>query len=373
MHILKTISYSLKILILATIFLESTALADAIKVSNKLSLIKLSKHVYMHTSDNNNGLIVLSNNEAIIVSTPATNFETQNLIDWIKNDLKHSIIGVVVDRWHYDAMGGLESVHKNNIRSYSHNLTRRIAKEKMLPVPEIGFNDKHDIVVGTKLVTLEHLGEAHTSDGIVVWVPDEKILFGGNSVRDLNGWVGNISDANLQEWSRTIKRVKANYGSAQYVVPGHGKFGTAELLDYTINLYEPFSNWKSKASDVITVPNMNGKHLVIRSAEIDSKNSQKRMLRNATLFVQDKTKVIEVNAPSIEIKKSSERIFSKTGSLKIYDKVADKLTLRVSASYQQLYIVPVDEYVGLGIVMRTATPLESDVATASNKTPPEKI
>ena len=58
----------------------------------------------------------------------------------------------------------------------------------------------------------------------MVWLPNEKILFGGNQVR-AKGWYGNIGDANLREWSNTIARVKDLYGDAKIVIPGHGHYG----------------------------------------------------------------------------------------------------------------------------------------------------
>ena len=178
-----------------------------IKISENLVLHKLSEHCYVHTQKNNNGLIYINNGEAVIVSTPDSDIETQNLIDWVRNEKHSKIVGYVIDRWHPDAMGGLDMVQENGIKSYAYELTIQIAKEKGLPIPEIGFNPKKEIKVGDKKVICHFLGKAHTSDGIVVWIPIEKILFGGNEIRNYNGWVGNISDANLDKWSETATNI----------------------------------------------------------------------------------------------------------------------------------------------------------------------
>lgn len=98
------------------------------------------------------------------------------------------------------------------------------------------------ISYGQEVSISDYLGAAHTEDGIVVWIPKDKILFGGNEVRSIGGWYGNIGDANLKEWSNTILKVKENYGTAKIVIPGHGKYGDIKLLDYTINIYKP-SKW----------------------------------------------------------------------------------------------------------------------------------
>lgn len=56
-------------------------------------------HTYLHTGGGNNGLIFVNKGEAVIVSTPETDMETQNLIDWVKSQ-KLIIVGYILDRWH---------------------------------------------------------------------------------------------------------------------------------------------------------------------------------------------------------------------------------------------------------------------------------
>jgi metallo-beta-lactamase class B len=47
-----------------------------------------------------------------------------------------------------------------------------------------------------------------------------------------------LGDANISEWSGTVQSVKRKYGNAKIVLPGHGKPGGMELLDYTIELFK---------------------------------------------------------------------------------------------------------------------------------------
>ncbi len=184
-----------------------------------MTLTQLSDKTYIHTCENSNGIVFISGLDALIVSTPDSDIETQNLIDWVLNEKEVKIIGYVIDRWHPDAMEGLDVVHKIGIKTYSYELTRQIAKAKGLPVPKIGFDPETEIQVGSDKVICHYLGEAHTKDGIVVWIPSEQIIFGGNEIRSLNGWVGNIGDASLDKWSETATQVKREYGMVKIVIP----------------------------------------------------------------------------------------------------------------------------------------------------------
>lgn len=233
--------YSLILISLARCLL----FAQTEQASGKLLLTKVSNNTYVHSCNNNNGVVYIVNNEAIIVSTPDSETETQNLIDWVREKHQAKIIAYVIDRWHPDAIGGLDVVHKNGLKSYSCSRTKNIAVKKGLPIPQVTFDSTLTLLLGSKKVICHYLGEAHTSDGIVVWIKNEKVLFGGNGIRNFNGWIGNIWDSNLRAWSSTARNIKRMYSKAKVVVPGHGKYGGIELIDYTINLYDSDFNGKN--------------------------------------------------------------------------------------------------------------------------------
>ena len=47
-----------------------------------------------------------------------------------------------------------------------------------------------------------------------------------------------LGDANEKEWSNTIRKVKSTFHDLEKVIPGHGKVGGPELLNFTIELFE---------------------------------------------------------------------------------------------------------------------------------------
>ena len=336
-----------------TLIVAIQLFGQEIKISDNLTLHKLSEQSYIHTQGNNNGFVYINKGKAIIVSTPESDIETQNLIDWVQNDKKAEVIGYIIDRWHTDAMEGLDIVKQNDIKSYSYELTRTIAKEKGLPIPEIGFDPKLELTVGGKKVICHFLGESHTRDGIVVWIPGEQILFGGNGIRNYNGWVGNIGDANLEEWSKTAVRIKNEYGSAKVVIPGHGRHGGAELIDYTIELYKTDGkNWILNNPKSFVRPNfINDEDLLIIGGT-DTIQHGNRILKNAIVFVQDSTKYAKIESELINHHPENRRIDSDSGYLEIYDKTSKGDKLRIGVSYTRLIIFKQDDSIGLRIILR---------------------
>lgn len=224
---------------------------ETITISDDLELTRITENSYIHISyltiSNSrrvpcNGLIYISGNEAFIIDTPVNDEITLDLINWLENNLNVNVSGVIVNHWHVDCMGGLNQIHKAGIKSYAHELTCEIAASKNLPVPEFGFKDSLIINSGDKEIVCKYFGAAHTIDNIVVWIPEEKILFGGCMVKALSANnPGNINDADMDSWPVTIDKVIKRYGNAQIVVPGHGNYGGTELLTYTLNLIRQYT------------------------------------------------------------------------------------------------------------------------------------
>ena len=88
--------------------------------SDSLTIIQLSEKTYEHitylqTNDFGkvacNGLVVADNGEALIVDTPAEASEASELMEWIQNDLKSKVIGVVPTHFHVDCLGSLDIFH----------------------------------------------------------------------------------------------------------------------------------------------------------------------------------------------------------------------------------------------------------------------
>jgi metallo-beta-lactamase class B len=217
-----------------------------LKVTSDIEIIKISDNSYVHVSYtrspqgdrfSSNGLIFLNNGKALLFDTPMTDSLTKDLVSWINDSLKAQITGFVPNHWHNDCMGGLGYLESIGIESYANELTRNIAASNDLPVPKIGFTDSLIIPLGGLEVVCKYYGAAHTIDNIVVWIPSEKILFCGCMVKELKSeGLGNLVDADMVEYPKTIEKILNDYRSAKFVIPGHGQIGGVELIEHTLDL-----------------------------------------------------------------------------------------------------------------------------------------
>ncbi|HPR01650.1 MAG TPA: subclass B1 metallo-beta-lactamase [Saprospiraceae bacterium] len=220
---------------------------DTIYQTESLAIVQLSNQVYQHISYLQtetfghvpcNGMIVMDHQEAIVFDTPTDEKSSNELIQWIELNLHSNIKAVVPTHFHEDCLGGLNAFHEMDIPSYANEKTIEFARANEYAIPENGFTDTLSLLVGQARVYLYFPGEGHTRDNIVAYFPHEKALFGGCLVKTMNASKGFLGDANTASWSASTDHVLKKYPEVQLVIPGHGKSGGAELLSYTIQLFQ---------------------------------------------------------------------------------------------------------------------------------------
>lgn len=225
---------------------------EKIVVDNDIQLICLQDsvfvHVTFHTGANigrfpSNGLVVIKNGQAIMVDTPMDNDKTERLVKYLEDTLHVKVTKLIIGHFHDDCLGGLEYFQSKGIESIANYMTVAKCRELGLPVPSTPFTDSLTIDLQGELIQCRYFGGGHTFDNITIWIPAKKILFGGCLVRSLrSNNLGNLTDAVLDQWDVTIKKLMAQYPDIETVVPGHGDFGGTELLTHTLELVERGKN-----------------------------------------------------------------------------------------------------------------------------------
>ena len=159
---------------------------------------------------------------------------------WLKDVNKLKINGVVATHFHRDCVGGLEAFHTKVIQSYGQQLTINLGQNTEHPVPMNVVDKDHNFTVGEAKVRFYFPGEGHSKDNMVVYIPSEKLLFGGCLIKSIGAIEGYTGDSNLGEWANSVETIKSNHPELETVVPGHGAWGGTDLLDYTIEKFDKY-------------------------------------------------------------------------------------------------------------------------------------
>lgn len=215
--------------------------------SENLKIEKIGKNVWIHTSYLDipdygkfpcNGLIYANGKEAVIFDTPIDNKVSAELIEWAEKKQGLKIKGLVINHFHNDCLGGIKEFHKRYIMSYANNETIKLAYENGEIEPKKGFENSIELKIGDETVVTRFFGAGHTIDNVVTYIPSQKILFGGCLIKSIGSGKGSLADSDVREWSKTVEKIKVEYNDLKIVIPGHGKYGGTELLDYTMKLFD---------------------------------------------------------------------------------------------------------------------------------------
>ncbi|HCZ35648.1 MAG TPA: subclass B1 metallo-beta-lactamase [Cytophagales bacterium] len=215
--------------------------------SKHLIIIQIARNSFQHisflqTNDFGNvpcnGLVVKSGNEAIVFDTPTNDSGSIELIKWISESIHCKVKAIIPTHFHNDCLGGLKEFKKALVPSFANQETINLAVLNKFEAPQNAFKDSLKLSMGNELVEVRFFGEGHTKDNVVGYFPSDRIMFGGCLIKELNANKGYLGDANVLDWSATVRKIRGFYPDVQFVVPGHGDFGGKDLLDYTINLFE---------------------------------------------------------------------------------------------------------------------------------------
>ncbi|WP_431903228.1 MBL fold metallo-hydrolase [Nonomuraea sp. bgisy101] len=109
------------------------------------------------------------------------------------------------------------------------NVTRR--------VPSVGFQSELTLFAGKRRIELRHLGHAaHTAGDVVVWLPEERVLYTGDLV--FNGLTPLLLMGSVEGALKSLDWL-ADF-EAEHVVPGHGPLAAASDLPEILAVHERY-------------------------------------------------------------------------------------------------------------------------------------
>lgn len=214
-----------------------------------LEISHLTGDFYVFTSYNSfkgqifpaNGMYIITDDGAIMIDAPWDSTQYQPLLDSI--EIKHGkkVTMCIATHSHDDRTGALEFLRQKGIKTYTTGLTDEISKKTGQKRAEFLIEKDTVFKVGQYSFQTLYAGPGHTSDNIVVWFDKEKILFGGCLIKSVEAdALGNVADANLKEWPKTIKNIQRKFHNPNYVVPGHEGWADKGSLNHTLKLLKEY-------------------------------------------------------------------------------------------------------------------------------------
>ncbi|MFR1708768.1 MAG: MBL fold metallo-hydrolase [Clostridium sp.] len=107
--------------------------------------------------------------------------------------------------------------------------------------PDIEIESDINMRLGDTVVQILNVAPAHSDSDLLLWMPEEKVLFAGDIV--FNGCAA-YSEEGIRNWVSVLNRI-INELKPEVVVPGHGAICGLDFVieqrDYLLNLVEEFN------------------------------------------------------------------------------------------------------------------------------------
>lgn len=196
-----------------------------------------SYFTYQGSKTGANAVVYAGKDSVIIIDTPWDNDQTEQLLRWVETELKKPVAYFIITHAHLDRIGGIEVLKEKGIVSYGSEKTAEEALKRKYSAPDKLFENDTTFRLKRAQVEVFYPGPGHTVDNVVVYFPQEKVLYGGCFLKSSKAPdLGNLEDADVAAWPASLKRVQERFAKATLIIPGHGEWNpgaienTAKLL-----------------------------------------------------------------------------------------------------------------------------------------------
>jgi metallo-beta-lactamase class B len=184
-----------------------------------------------------NSMYLVTNEGVVLFDTPWDSTEFKPLLDSIKMRHGKNVVMCFATHFHEDRTAGLEYYRNLGIRTYTSKQTDELSKNRNEKRAEFLIYKDSLFTVGQYSFQTYYGGQGHSPDNIVIWFEKQKILYGGCLVKSTEADdLGNLSDANVENWAVTIQNIQHKFKNPEYIIPGHLDWNSKESLNHTLDL-----------------------------------------------------------------------------------------------------------------------------------------
>lgn len=206
-------------------------------------VIEIAEGVYAWINENcaTNAGFIVGEEGVVVIDTLMTPSLAGSLMTVVRDVTQKPIRYVINTHFHGDHVYGNQYflptpiVGHENCKfdldtKWDSNFNRYWSREALRPelsrivktTPDVTFNDKMSIWLGSREIQLSFHGRAHSNSDILLYLPEEKVLFVGDLA--VNKTLPAFPDGHITDWVSVLEQV--DKVDTDTIVPGHGPVGT---------------------------------------------------------------------------------------------------------------------------------------------------
>lgn len=191
-----------------------------------------------------NGMYVVADSSIILIDTPFDTTQFKPLLDSIYHKHQMHVSVCIATHSHNDRTVGLEFYRNLGIKTFTTKKTDEISRKNGEKRADYLIQSDTNFNFGNYSFQTYYPGVGHTSDNIVLWFPNQKILYGGCFIKSTDAVdLGNLNDADPKSWRMSAIALRKKFPHPRYIIPGHYGWQNTNSLNHTIKL---INKWLKK-------------------------------------------------------------------------------------------------------------------------------
>ncbi len=183
------------------------------------------------------GMYLVTKAGVVLFDSPWDTTQFQPLLDSIQQRHHSPVTMCFATHFHSDRTAGLEYYRKLGIKTFTTIQTDEFSQARGMKRAEFLLKKDSVFMVGGYSFETFYPGPGHAPDNIVLWFPQQKILYGGCLVKSTEDEdLGNLGDADVKKYASSIEKVIRHCPNPAYVIPGHGDWTDKRSLQHTLRM-----------------------------------------------------------------------------------------------------------------------------------------
>jgi metallo-beta-lactamase class B len=216
----------------------------------KLKISHLTGDFYIYTTYNTyqvsqvpaNGMYFVTNEGVVLFDTPWDTTQFQPLLDSIKSKHDKPVVMCFATHWHSDKTAGLDYYRQQGIKTYTTLLTDELSKKNNKKRAEFLMAGDTVFRAGQYSFETYYPGEGHTTDNIVIWFKNERILYGGCLIKGADdNDLGYLDDGNKTAYASTLTNVQKKCRRPKYIIIAHNDWKNINSLKHSLKMAKELS------------------------------------------------------------------------------------------------------------------------------------
>ncbi|RQO31164.1 subclass B1 metallo-beta-lactamase [Taibaiella sp. KBW10] len=237
------------VIIMSLLSLGYVGSANAQALGHKLEISHLTGDFYVYTTYQkygdqlfpSNSMYLVTKAGAVLFDVPWDSTQFQPLLDSIAIKHHQKVVLCLATHYHEDRTGALEFYKQKGIKTYTTRQTDLLSQQHKEHRAQYLMDGDTTFTIGQYTFQTYYAGAGHSADNIVVWFPKEKILYGGCLIKSVEAKdLGNLSDAHVGAWAKTIKKIQHKFPKPKYIITGHQDWTDTRSMEHTLYLIKQY-------------------------------------------------------------------------------------------------------------------------------------